>query len=273
MDPTPVHYNPLVPLVGDIGGTKTPVGLFERVLRRPQLVAVYAYRTDDFSSFGEILETFTRDVGIPIDIDAAAAGVAGSVVGGTARLTHVEWNVSISGIAAQLNTPRVGLLNDLEALALGAARDDGNAVVIASGTGLGQAYLHRVNGRMRPFPSEGGNAEFSTRTDREIELVRMLHRLYGRTSVEHVLSGLGLLNLHRFSHGRQDCSASRDLDGINAPTRCHGRRWMGTAWPTEKRCRFSSRRMAPKRATWRYAESRRQAYSSVEGSRQEFCRR
>ena len=42
---------------------------------------------------------------------------------------------------------------------------------------------------MGPFPSEGGNADFAARTDREIELVRMLHRLYGRTSVERFLSG------------------------------------------------------------------------------------
>lgn len=232
MDPTHVHYNPLVLLAGDIGGTKTLLGLFERAPRRPQLVAVRAYPTSDFLSFGEILEAFTRDVSTPFDIDAAVAGVAGPVVGGTAQLTHVEWNVSAADIAAQLNTPRVGLLNDLEAMALGAgvlgpeelvelqrgvAREDGNVVVIAAGTGLGQAYLHRVNGRMRPFPSEGGHADFAARTDREVELVRMLRRLYGRAAVEHVLSGPGLLNLHRFTHGGQDCPASRDLDEINAP--------------------------------------------------------
>ena len=232
MDPTDVHYNPLVLLAGDIGGTKTLLGLFEPAPRRPRLVAVHTYRTSNFSSFGEILEAFTRDVSTPSVIDAAVAGVAGPVVGGTAQLTHVEWNVSAADIAAQLNTPRVRLLNDLAAMALGAgvlgpeelvelqrgaARDDGNTVVIAAGTGLGQAYLHRVNGRMRPFPSEGGHADFAARTDREIELVRMLRRLYGRAAVEHVLSGPGLLNLHRFTHGVQDCPASRGLDEINAP--------------------------------------------------------
>ena len=193
---------------------------------------VHTYRTSDFSNFGEMIEAFTKDVGTPFVIDAAVAGVAGPVGGGTARLTHGEWNVSAADIAARLSTPRVGLLNDLEAMALGAgvlgpgelvelqrgaARDDGDAVVIAAGTGLGQAYLRRVNGRMRPFPSEGGHADFAARTDREIELVRMLRRLYGRAAVEHVLSGPGLLNLHRFTHDGQDCQASRDLDEINAP--------------------------------------------------------
>ena len=232
VDVTRVHYNALVLLAGDIGGTKTLLGLFERASRRPQVVVVHTYRTNDFSSFGDILEAFTKDVSTPFVIDAAIAGVAGPVVGGTARLTNVELNVSAADIAARLSTPRVRLLNDLEAMALGASvlgpeevvqlqggvtREDGNAVVIAAGTGLGQAYLHRVNGRLRPVASEGGHADFAARTDPEIEFVRMLRRLYGRAEVEHVLSGPGLLNLHRFTHDGQDCPAIRGLDEIDAP--------------------------------------------------------
>ena len=171
-------------------------------------------------------------MGTPFVVEAAVAGVAGPVVGEAARLTHVEWNVSAAEIAAKLGTPRVQILNDLEAMALGAAvlrpeevielqrgvaRDDGHAAVIAAGTGLGQAYLHRVDGRLRPIPSEGGHADFAARTDREIEVVRMLRRLYGRAAVEHVVSGPGLMNLHRFTHGRRNCPASRGLDAINAP--------------------------------------------------------
>ena len=232
MDATRVHYNLPVLLAGDIGGTKTLLGLFERAPGRPQRVVVHNYRTSDFSSFGEILEAFTEDVGSPFVVDAAVAGVAGPVVGGSARLTHVEWNVSGAEIAAKFDTRHVRLLNDLEAMALGAcvlgpeevvelqrgvARDDGNAAVIAAGTGLGQAFLHRVNGRLRPFPSEGGHADFAARTDREIELVRMLRRSYGRAAVEHVVSGPGLLNLHRFTHDAQACPAIRGLDEIDAP--------------------------------------------------------
>ena len=62
------------------------------------------------------------------------------------------------------------------------------------------------------MPSEGGHADFAARTDREIELVRMLRELYGRAEVEHVLSGPGLLNLHRFTHGGGECEASQALD-------------------------------------------------------------
>lgn len=243
---TRVHYNPDVLIAGDVGGTKTRLGLFERAPARPRLVASHTYLTNDYSGFGEILDAFASAVNAPSiartpprmrarrgpRIDAAVVGVAGPVVDGTARLTNIEWDVSVADITARLNTTRVRLLNDLEAMALGAtalgadevvelqpgvAREDGNAVVIAAGTGLGEAYLHRVNGRLRPVASEGGHADFAARTDREIALVRMLRGLYGRAEVEHVLSGPGLLNLHRFTHNGQDCPAILGLDRIGAP--------------------------------------------------------
>lgn len=185
-----------------------------------------------------MLDAFARDVGAPVVVDAASAGVAGPVVGGTARLTNIIWDVNAAHIGAHLKTPRVRLLNDLEAMALGAGvlgpeemvelqrgvpRDDGNAVVIAAGTGLGQAYLHRVNGRLTAMASEGGHAEFAARTDREMELVRMLRGRYGRAEVEHVLSGPGLLNLHRFTHNGQSCDAVLGVDEVEAPA-CVSRR-------------------------------------------------
>ena len=57
------------------------------------------------------------------------------------------------------------------------------------------------------------------RTDRELELVRMLRGLYGRAEVEHVLSGPGLVNLHRFTHRGGECPVVDDLDSPEAPAR------------------------------------------------------
>jgi glucokinase len=219
-------------LAGDVGGTKTLLGLFERGDHRPRPVTVRTYLTNEFGSFTQILNAFARDVNRPFVVDAAAAGVAGPVVGDKARLTNIEWDVSAAEIRTRFDTPRAQLLNDLEAMANsaavltkdelvvlqdGVARSDGNAVVIAAGTGLGEAYLHRVGGRLRPVPSEGGHADFAPRTDREIELLRMLRAEYGRAEVEHVLSGPGLLNLHRFTHGERACAAIAGLDTNDAP--------------------------------------------------------
>ncbi len=216
-------------LAGDVGGTKTLLGLFDRDRQRPVPLAVHAYMTQSFSSFTDILNQFARDIHQPFIIEAAAVGVAGPVVANTARLTNIHWNISADEVTVRFGTPRVQLLNDLEAMANGVdlltadeyallqegvPHPEGNAAIIAAGTGLGQSYLHRIHGRLVPAPSEGGHADFAARTDREIELVRMLRDLYGRVEVEHVLSGPGLLNLHRFTHRGVEC---RMLDGVTAP--------------------------------------------------------
>ena len=219
-------------LAGDVGGTKTLLGLFERGDRRPQLITRRAYPTNTFDRFTDILRAFERDVARPFTVEAVAAGVAGPVVGDRAALTNIAWDINCAEIASCFDGPPVRLLNDLEAMATsvevltadetvvlqaGMPRDDGNVAVIAAGTGLGAAYLHRVNGRLRAVPTETGHADFAARTDRELDLVRMLRQDYGRAEVEHVLCGPGLLNLHRFTHARQPCDATRGLSAVDAP--------------------------------------------------------
>jgi glucokinase len=212
-------------LAGDVGGTKTLLGLFEPAEQRPQPITIRSYPTTAFASFTDILNAFARDIGRPLGVEAAVAGVAGPVIEDRASLTNIAWNMSAHEMTARLGTPRVRLLNDLEAMANsaevltsdevvvlqeGVPRANGNAAVIAAGTGLGEAYLHRVDGRLRPMPSEGGHADFAPRTDREIELLHMLRQEYGRAEVEHVLSGPGLVHLHRFTHRKRGCDAARD---------------------------------------------------------------
>lgn len=217
-------------LAGDVGGTKTLLGLFEAGGPRPSERLRRSYATDDFSSFTAILDAFARETGDPLAVEAVAVGVAGPVVGNVARLTNIDWDISAAEITARLGTSRVHILNDLAALAgsvevltpdelvplqEGRARLDGNAAVIAAGTGMGQAYLHRVNGRLRPVPSEGGHADFAARSDRELELVRMLRERFGRAEVEQVVSGPGLLNLHQLTHRGGECEM---LEGVTDPS-------------------------------------------------------
>ena len=221
-------------MAGDVGGTKTLLGLFEPGHPRPIARATHAYTTNAFRSFGEMLDAFAHDVQRPSNLAAAALGVAGPVVANRATLTNVIWDVAASEVQARCGAPRVQLLNDLEAMATsvevltpdelvvlqqGVPRADGNGAVIAAGTGLGQAYLHRVNGRLRPVPSEGGHADFAARTDREIELVRMLRERFGRAEVEHVLSGPGLLNVHALTHRGGECAMLEGVDPGDAPAR------------------------------------------------------
>ena len=219
-------------LAGDVGGTKTLLGLFDADARRPRPVTIHSYPTSDFASFTAILDAFASDAGGAFDVDTAAVGVAGPVAGNRARLTKVPWDIDAAEITQRFGTARVQLLNDLEAMGYGAGvltpdevvvlqegvmRTDGNAVVIAAGTGLGEAYLHRVDGRLRPLPSEGGHADFAPRTDREIEFLKMVRAEHGRAEFDQVLSGPGLINLHRFTHGGSACAPMRGVSPEMGP--------------------------------------------------------
>jgi glucokinase len=214
-------------LAGDVGGTKTLLGLFERADPRPVSLATRSYVNLAFGNFGEILDAFARDIHQKLKIDAGAIGVAGPVLAHTsATLTNVPWAITAVDVSSRFGGAPVELLNDLEAMAYGVdvltppellvlqkgdANAGGNAAVIAAGTGLGQAMLHCVAGRYIPVASEGGHADFAARSDREMDFARMLKSMYGRAEVEHVLSGPGLRNLHRFTHREATCVAIRGV--------------------------------------------------------------
>jgi glucokinase len=219
-------------LAGDVGGTKTLLGLFERQQSRPVPRAVHSYPTASFGRFADILDAFAKDLKEQVTVEAVALGVAGPVADNRATLTNVGLEIAADEIGARFGTRRARLLNDLEAMASsievlssdelaplqdGKPSAHGTAAVIAAGTGLGQAYLHRVDGGWNPVPTEAGHADFAARTDRELELVRMLRDRYGRAEVEHVVSGPGLLNLHRFTHRGGECPIVQDLESPDAP--------------------------------------------------------
>jgi glucokinase len=203
-------------LAGDIGGTKTLLGLFDPEGDRPKPLVVREYATLDFDSLGELMQVFLEDTGAGASVTAVAVGVAGPVTGLVARLTKVPWVVDASVLGEQLGDCPVHLLNDLEAMAYavpvlepdeiavlqeGVAVAGGNAAIIAAGTGLGESFLHNVDGQFVPSASEGGHADFPARTPRELALVEHLTAIYGRVDCDRVISGPGLVNLFGFTHG------------------------------------------------------------------------
>jgi glucokinase len=219
-------------LAGDIGGTKTLLGLFDARGARPRPLVVRSYGTLAFADLPSMIAEFMRDEAAKSQVvDGACFGVAGPVIDEAAELTNVPWRVEARRVGTTLNLPRVTLLNDLQAMAYavpmllesevhvlqeGEAVRGGNIALLAAGTGLGEALLHNVDGRFIPSASEGGHADFAARTEREIVLVRELIRRYGRADVEHVISGRGLVNLHRVAH-RAPCAAGVDLNDHDAP--------------------------------------------------------
>ncbi len=231
-------YNTGMLLAGDVGGTKTYLGLFRRAPDRPEPIDAGEFVTLDYEGLEPIVREFLRGQHVdPSAILASSFGVAGAVTNQVARLTNVPWLVSATTIAETVGLRRVTLLNDLEALAWGVpelagdelamlqhgvANPTGNAAVIAAGTGLGEALLLNVDGRFVPGESEGGHADFAARTPRELEMVAALASIYGRVEVERILSGPGIVNVYQFTHGAFG-SRPAAIPGILTPSRlCAG---------------------------------------------------
>jgi glucokinase len=220
-------------LAGDVGGTKTLLGLFEPAPVRPRPVAVRVFLTLEFADLVSMVERFVFEAeAAAASIEAASFGLAGPIVGDIATLTNVPWTVDAREMAAHFNLPAVSLLNDLEATAYGvpALRESetlvlqegvavpgGRIAVIAAGTGLGESSLYNVAGRYVPLPSEGGHADFAPRTEREIELLRDLTRRHGRACVEDVVSGPGFVHLYQLTHRTEVCAAAIDAASADAP--------------------------------------------------------
>jgi len=194
-------------------------------------VASQAYPTGAFAGIAEMTAAFLRGHSVDVrSIGAACFGAAGPVVDGVAQLTNSPVRVDASAIAASVGIARVSLVNDLEALAYsvpvlsdqevhvlqeGRPVAGGAIAVIAAGTGLGEAVLYTIDGRPVAKASEGGRADFAARTDRDIVVLRELTLEYGRAAVEQVVSGIGLVHIHKALH--RSCKASIDFDTIDAP--------------------------------------------------------
>jgi glucokinase len=212
-------------LAGDVGGTTTRLGLFEVDGGRPRAIVVRSFPTRDHPDLESVLAPFlAARSAATASIEAACFGVAGPIVGSTARLTNAPWVIDGRRIGTRLPGARVTLLNDLEAMAhavpvleerelhtlqTGTPDPDGPMGLIAAGTGLGEAVLHQAGGRFVVAATEAGHADWAARSEQDVDVLRDLTTRFGRAEIEQVVSGTGLLNVHRVTHDLP-CQAARD---------------------------------------------------------------
>ena len=198
-------------LAGDVGGTKTVLGLFKQVGGALSPAREETFPSREFSSLEGIFKEFLARRGSRIH--AVAVGVAGPIVDGRSDRVNLPWPVDRRRLARGLEVDRVCVINDLEATALGIPElsprrllnltpglraRTGNAALIAAGTGLGMALLVRDGERYHASASEGGHLAFAPRDDLEIALLRHLRRRHGRVSTERVVSGDGISSIYEF---------------------------------------------------------------------------
>ncbi len=197
-------------LVADIGGTNARFGLVSRGETRVR--QEHNLRCRDFPGPVEAVRHYLGLVGHP-DIRVAALDVATAVTDDTIRLTNGPWSFSVSATRDALGLERLHVINDFTALALslpildndekrqvglGVPVENSAIGVIGPGTGLGVSGLLHDAGRWVPLQGEGGHVAFSPVNEREDAILRVLRREYGtHVSIERVLSGMGLTNIHR----------------------------------------------------------------------------
>ena len=197
-------------LAGDIGGTNSRMALFSQEGGCLRLAAETRYPSQQHKSLVEIVKLFLSETGAKVE--AACCGIAGPVVHGRAVASNLPWIADATEISRQTGITPVFLINDLQAHASGiyaldgndlvalnsAPAGEGNAALIAAGTGLGEAGMYWDGSRYHAFAGEGGHADFAPRNDLEVKLHMYLMQKFGHVSCERVIAGPGLKNIYDF---------------------------------------------------------------------------
>lgn len=219
-------------LGGDIGGTKTLLGLARKEADgRPRIIFERSYASREHASFDGVLQEFlgaARLDGHTGPIEAASIGVAGPVHAGRAKVTYLPWELDATKLGQGAGGAPVHLVNDfaaaaaglldtaavpLEALQHAPAVPGATRVVLGAGTGLGVAALVRAGEHWKIVSGEGGHVGFAPADEEQARLREWLAARDPRVTVERVLSGGGLVDLHRFvcdegTHGPADFDLS-----------------------------------------------------------------
>ena len=208
-------------LLADIGGTYARFALAgER-----SIGATWSTEVGAHESAAHALRAFLALDHGEEPIGGALLAAAGPVQGGCCQLTNAAWLLDEEEIAHALRLPWVRIVNDLEAVAAGlpdinsaqtrqigpdGAVPGAPMAIIAPGTGLGMACVVVGPAGRTVVTSEGGHASLAGANEEQDRLISILRRRFGRVSLERVLSGPGLANLHQ---------AVAELDGSDS-ARC-----------------------------------------------------
>lgn len=208
----------------DVGGTHARFAWAVLDGGRVTLDADTVFKTSDFAAPAEAWRAFVGDDAAP---DGAAFAVAAPVGGAEVKLTNNAWVFRRDELAAELGVRRVHLVNDFAAVAhavpiaaeqmlhLGGPAQPlpqkGVVTVVGPGTGLGVATLVRGRGGDQVVATEGGHIGFAPADHVDDLILERLRNRHGRVSVERVVCGRGLADIHAVLTGEE--VDERDLWG------------------------------------------------------------
>lgn len=229
---------PHLHLCADIGGTHARLALAEvGPDSRVSILAVERYLASETGSLAATLARFAAQFPEPWErgVRSACFGVAGPVADGRVEMTNLDWVIDERELRQMLGGVPAKVINDFEAAARGvdamvdadlaclqpgAVKHPAHQLVIGAGTGLGVAWRLQVPGqapgRHQVFPGEGGHMVFAPVSEVQDRcLARLRRELGGSVSVEHLISGPGLVRMHAAI--AQDLGVpSQALEGITA---------------------------------------------------------
>lgn len=199
-------------MLGDIGGTNARFA-WQAGPGAP-LQCVQVLQCADHASLAQAARHWLERHGLP-QPRAAAVAVACPVHGDEIRFTNNDWSFSVQALKSRLALDRLVVINDFKALALAlpiipAAHliplgpvpqtpfaTAAPVALLGAGTGLGvSGLLPAPQGGWTAIEGEGGHVSLAIHTERQYRLWSVLRERYGHVSLERVLSGQGLVNLH-----------------------------------------------------------------------------
>ena len=199
-------------LIGDIGGTNARFALSTNL--QPHFQLAQTFQCADFISINDAIDAYLSAHNIK-KLAAIYLAVAGPIIDGNVKLTNNHWRVETNKLKEKFGLSEVHLVNDFSAIALSLTtmtadnllsiggewdfnpNNNFNVAAIGPGSGLGVSGLINNDHKITPIVTEGGHSGFAPETKLQSEIYRILQKKFDRISIEHVLSGPGLINIHQ----------------------------------------------------------------------------
>ena len=179
-----------------------------------RLEAVREFRTSDFPTFTDALQSYTRANQVQTSNLSFGLAVAGVARGDVIALANCRWYISVSGLNSFFGRAPL-VLNDFAATAWSLVTLDPRQLkpvgpipprpiaagrtflVVGTGPGLGAAILVvGPDGKATALESEGGHGSFAPQSEREDLLLQALRTRFGHVSYERLVSNHGLEFVH-----------------------------------------------------------------------------
>ena len=203
-------------LVADIGGTNARFALaVVDDAGATTFTHRQTFRAEHYEHIADAAHAYIESWDGPRPARGAFA-VAGPTNAHEIRFTNSPWAFRRDELARALALSDFRVINDFEAQARGVRRMPPEScvalkagvpkagaptAVLGPGTGLGLSLLVPVSSAdptiERAIATEGGHAAFAPQTEKEIGVLAFIKREHQYVSYERLLSGRGLVNIHR----------------------------------------------------------------------------